>query len=171
MSHPDAGHLIVAAALSAVLVWAAISDIMARRIPNKAVLGVLGLYVIWAAFGVEGGIVSAFAAAGIGFAIGYGLYFFNVVGAGDVKLFAATALFTGLSHLPLFALATVLSGGAIASVSLATRPRRAAVMFALRGKGDFGRGIPYGVAIAFGGAVVIWGAPFNALPTSLGSGG
>jgi hypothetical protein len=26
----------------------------------------------------------------------------------------------------------------------------------MRGKGDFGRGIPYGVAIAAGGVVVVW---------------
>jgi hypothetical protein len=31
-------------------------------------------------------------------------------------------------------------------------------MFTLRGKGDFGDGIAYGVAIAIGGAVVVWGA-------------
>jgi prepilin signal peptidase PulO-like enzyme (type II secretory pathway) len=29
-------------------------------------------------------------------------------------------------------------------------------MFTLRGKGDFGKGVPYGVAIAIGAVVVLW---------------
>jgi hypothetical protein len=34
-------------------------------------------------------------------------------------------------------------------------------MFTLRGEGDFGRGIPYGVAIAIAGVLVVWGALLN----------
>jgi prepilin peptidase CpaA len=58
--------------------------------------------------------------------------------------------------LPQLMLITVLTGGAIAVVSLASRPTRALVILQMRGKGDFGRGIPYGVAIAAGGVVVLW---------------
>jgi hypothetical protein len=32
------------------------------------------------------------------------------------------------------------------------------VMLTMGGKGDWGRGIPYGVAIAIGAAVVMWGS-------------
>ena len=171
MPHLDAAHLAVAAALIAPLLWAAASDVLDRRIPNLSVLAVIGLYPVWALLGTAAGFISALEAAGIGFAVGFGLYYFNIMGAGDVKLFAAAALFVGLGHLPLYALATVLSGGAIAVVSLVARPRRAAVMFALRGKGDFGRGIPYGVAIAFGAVLVVWGELLDALPSSLLAGG
>jgi prepilin peptidase CpaA len=104
------------------------------------------------------------AAAGISFVLGYGLYAFKIMGAGDVKLFAATALFIGLDRLPEFALATAWAGGAMAIVSLATRPRRALVMLNLRGKGDFGRGIPYGVAISVGAVAVLWGYQAGWLP-------
>jgi hypothetical protein len=31
-------------------------------------------------------------------------------------------------------------------------------MLAMGGKGDWGRGVPYGVAIAAGAAIVLWGA-------------
>jgi prepilin peptidase CpaA len=103
-------------------------------------------------------LVSALAAAAIAFAITFALYAFKVIGAGDSKLFAAAALFCGLGYLPLFALATVLAGGAIAAVSLAARPHRAMAMLSMRGKGDWGRGIPYGVAIAIGAGVVLWGS-------------
>jgi len=65
---------------------------------------------------------------------------------------------TGLGYLPLFALATVLAGGVIAVVSLVARPNRTMAMLAMGGKGDWGRGIPYGVAIAIGAAVVMWGS-------------
>jgi prepilin peptidase CpaA len=164
MPHPDPAHLALVTVLSAVLSWAAISDIASRRIPNIAVLGVLGLYAVWALLGAGAGLGPALAAAAISFAVGYLLYFFNVMGAGDVKLFAATAPFVGLAYLPLFALATVLSGGAIAAISLIARPRRAAVIFTLRGKGDFGRGVPYGVAIAFGGMFAIWSALLDLAP-------
>lgn len=157
MPHLDLAHAVLAGAISAVLVWAAVSDIVARRIPNAAVLVLLALYGAWVAIGLGAGLVSAVTAAAIGFAVGFGLYVFKIMGAGDVKLFAVTALFAGMAYLPLFAFATAIAGGAIALVSFASRPRRAAVMLTLRGKGDFGRGVPYGVAIAFGGAFVIWG--------------
>jgi len=113
---------------------------------------VLGLFGLWAAANGGAGLASAAVAGAIAFAVGYGLYVFKVIGAGDAKLFAALALFAGLSHLPLFALATVWTGGLMALVSLAAKPRRAMIMFAMRGQGEHGRGIPYGVAIG----VVLW---------------
>jgi hypothetical protein len=42
------------------------------------------------------------------------------------------------------------------------------VMFSMRGKGDWGRGIPYGVAIAAGGAVILWG-PMAGLVEPIGA--
>jgi prepilin peptidase CpaA len=158
MPHLDAPHWAIAAAFFAVLAWAAISDVISRKIPNIAVLALIGLFGLWAIAGGLAGLGSALGAAAIGFAVGFGLYLFKIMGAGDVKLFAATALFAGLAYLPMFALATALAGGVMAAVSLLTRPRRTAVMIALRGKGDFGRGIPYGVAISIGGVLTLWAA-------------
>jgi prepilin peptidase CpaA len=163
----DTVHLGLALALSGILAWAAVSDIATRRIPNASVVCVIALYGLWVLAAVGAGLGSALLAAAIGFAVGYALYLFKIMGAGDVKLFAATALFMGLSYLPLFALATVLAGGVMAAVSLASRPRRAMAMLILRGKGDFGRGIPYGVAIGFGGALVLWAALCGALPADI----
>jgi hypothetical protein len=40
------------------------------------------------------------------------------------------------------------------------RPVRALVMFQMRGKGDFGRGVPYGVAIAIATAGILSWPPF-----------
>ena len=148
----------IAAAVSLVLIWAAVCDIRERIIPNRAVLALLGLYVIWAAASLGRPLAPGLEAFGVALLVTILLYAFKIVGAGDSKLFAVTALFVGMGYLPLFALATALAGGVIAAVSLVTRPQRAAVMFALKGRGDFGRGVPYGVAIAIGGIAVMWSA-------------
>ena len=152
--------IVLAAAASLILVWAAVSDVQKRIIPNVSVLALLAVFLVWAVLVLGFGppLVSALEAAAIAFVATFALYAFKVIGAGDSKLFAAAALFCGLGYLPLFALATVLAGGAIAAISLAARPRRAMVMLTMGGKGDWGRGIPYGVAIAIGAAVVMWGS-------------
>jgi hypothetical protein len=41
-------------------------------------------------------------------------------------------------------------------VSLAANPARALVMFQMRGKGEFERNIPYGVAIAVAGIFTVF---------------
>lgn len=158
MSSADILRYVVAAALTGVLLWAAVSDAISRRIPNRSVLAVVGLFVIWAVLARGEGAGWAVAAATLALVVGYALYAFKVMGGGDAKLFAATALFAGFAYLPVLILVTALAGGAMAIVSLASRPRRALVIWTLRGKGDYGRGIPYGVAIALGGIVMIWGA-------------
>jgi prepilin peptidase CpaA len=156
MPYPDLVLWAVAIALTAVLGWASISDIRTRRIPNWTVLTTIGLFLPWALlhWGLWAG--WALAAGAIALAAGVALYALGVTGAGDAKLFGAVALFAGLGHLLALAVAIALVGGLIAVVSLASRPRRALVMLTLRGKGDFGRGIPYGVAIATGGLLIVW---------------
>ncbi len=161
MPLPEFGRWIVAGLLTLTLIWAAVSDIRTRTIPNWTVLAVIGLFVPWALLNWGPWAEHALMAGVIALAVGVGLYALGVVGAGDAKLFAAVALFTGLDHLLTLGLATSLAGGVIAIVSLALRPRRALVMFALRGKGDFGRGIPYGVAIAIAAILLVWVALLN----------
>lgn len=165
----DIAHYAIAAVLAALLTWASISDIKDRKIPNKCVLAVLALFVVSAAVERGSTLISALEAGGIAFVVTFALYYFNIIGAGDCKLFAAVALFAGMGGMLLFTFATVFAGGGIALVSLATRPRRAMVMWTLKGQGDFGRGIPYGVAIAIGGVVTVWaklqGYPMPAFPS------
>ena len=138
----------VIALLSVILVIASISDIRDRRIPNWTVLAVAALFLPWIFVGREVSILGSLAGASIVFVIGLGLYILRVVGAGDFKLVTATSLFVGLGQLFPFLLLVALAGGVIAVMSLASRPVHALVMFQMRGKGDFGRGVPYGVAIA-----------------------
>lgn len=168
MPIPDIGRLAVLVGASGVLLWAAVSDIYTRRIPNHAVLALLGLFLAWVLATGGDRLGSELLAGALALAVGYGFYAFNLMGGGDAKLFAATALFTGLAYLPAFALATVLTGGVMAIASLAVEPRRATAMFTARGKGDTGRGIAYGVAISIGGVLILWGVQFgNIQPFSL----
>jgi prepilin peptidase CpaA len=130
----DMLRYLVLALLTSTLVWAAFTDIMARRIPNRAVLVILCLYAGWLVLSRGTGLWSALGAGVLSFIIGYILYLFKVMGAGDVKLFAAVALFAGLNYLPLLALATAISGGLVAGVNMLVRPYVSQAVLTLQGK-------------------------------------
>lgn len=161
MTPTELVRLGVAAAVTLVLGVAALSDVRHRRIPNWTVVALIGLYAVLVAALGGHGLVSALEAAGLALVATVALYALKVIGAGDSKLFTAVAFFAGLGYLPLLVVATTLAGGVIALVSLASRPRRALAMFTLRGKGDWGRGVPYGLAIAVGGLIVLWAPLMN----------
>ncbi len=149
----DGARWIVATLFVAVLAVAALNDIRHRRIPNWTVLAVAALFGIWAFVGPAVSVASSLAAAGIILLTTGVLYAFRLLGAGDSKLMTAVALFAGLAHLVQFALATVIAGGVLALASLVVHQARA---FAVTRTGsDFGRDIPYGVAIAIAGVVVM----------------
>lgn len=159
MSPPDLARLAIALAASATLAFAAFSDIRHRRIPNWTSLTLVGLFVLAVATHAGPPLVTglyAFAVASVATVL---LYVLRIVGAGDCKLFSAMALFAGMDRLPELTVATALAGGALGVASLVSRPTRAVVMFQMRGRGDFGRGVPYGVAIATAGLLILWRTP------------
>jgi len=149
----DAARWIVATLFVAVLAVAALSDIRHRRIPNWTVLVVAALFGIWVFVGPAVSVMSSLAAAGITLLTTGGLYAFRLLGAGDSKLMTVVALFAGLGHLFQFVLVTVIAGGVLALASLAVQQTRIFAM--IRSGSDFGRDIPYGVAIAIAGVVVM----------------
>ena len=154
---PEIARWAVVIAFTAIVAFAAVNDVRERKIPNWTVLACLALFLPWALVHPLAWDGWAVGAGVIAFAVSFGLYSAGLIGAGDSKLFSATALFAGLGHLPMLAFATAMAGGVIALVSLVARPTRALVMVKLRGKGDFGAGVPYGVAIAAAAALVLWG--------------
>lgn len=160
----EAARWTVAAALTAALTWASITDIRERKIFNRTVLMVLALFLPWAIAGTLAGAISDLEAGAIALIAGIAIYSAGWVGAGDAKLFAASSLFIGLKGLPALAMVAALAGGALALISLVSRPARAMTMVTLKGQGDFGRGVPYGVAIALAAAFLIWGALLHRLP-------
>lgn len=155
----------VAVSATTTLAWAAVSDIRDRRIPNLTVVLMLVLALPWIAVASVSW-ASALIAGAIALVVCFALYAFGVFGGGDAKLFAAVALFAGLGDLLALTVATAMAGGALAAASFASRPRRALVMLQMRGRGDWGRGVPYGVAIALGGSLVLW-ARVSGIPTPI----
>jgi prepilin peptidase CpaA len=141
------------------LLGAACYDLSSFRIPNWISVALVVLFfgngllqlpqLAWSTHMLAGAVTLA---------AGFGLYGSGIMGAGDVKLIAATSLWFGLSLLPLFlvimalagvgtAIALVLIRRVVLDQSLPGRSRLPAVL-AVRGR------VPYGVAIALASIVV-----------------
>lgn len=87
----------------AILLICALTDFWLLRIPNLLVLFLIALFGIAAWYKADQiDIWQHLIVAGVVFCLGAGLFFLNQFGGGDVKLLAATTLWTGFSALPLF---------------------------------------------------------------------
>ena len=156
-------------ALCALLVAACLSDLRARRIPNVLVLVTA---VVGVGFAVAGaGWLAGLARAGGGLITGLGIWFpffaFGMLGAGDVKLFAASATFLGAHAAVEAALYTALFGGVLAAVFMVAHSGLSATAFRIgnaahqpmllrQGSGTHGRRLPYALAIAGGVITALW---------------
>ena len=142
---------VIWAAFSVLFLIAAVNDGRTYRIPNWIPLALLLLFLVAAA--LSGKPPTTFwphLAAGAGvLAVGYALYLFTGMGAGDAKLGAAAALWAGVSglYVMMFALALAMSLLAVALIiarrampaGLTPRPR----VF------QKGAPVPLGIAIGF----------------------
>lgn len=138
------------------LAIAGASDVRSRRIPNWTVLAIAGLFCAWYFVGRPAvPILSSLGGALIVFAGSCALYSFGIIGAGDSKLATIVALFAGIARLPEYILYMSVTGGVLVLCMLAAQPARALVIFQVRGKGGLDRGVPYGVAIAVAGAMLL----------------
>jgi len=140
------------------LLIAALTDLRRREIPNwvSAALCLSRLLVAfgsggWTAFGLSAATAAAILAAGL-VAFRFGWF-----GGGDVKLAAATAIWVGPAGIADFLATTALFGGVLSALFLA----RALVTPRPAGAPRVARGIevPYGVAIALGGALQLSAGP------------
>lgn len=115
--------------------------------------------------------LSHLGAAVAGFALLAPLFFLGWLGAGDVKMFAAVAAWTGFAEFAALLVYVVFSGGLLALVLLALRglaplvlrlasgPESLVPPRVLRRDGP----LPYGVAIAAGGLLVAFRLPYFGL--------
>ena len=155
---------------------AAFWDVVQRKIPNALVVSVatLGLGVQL----MDNGLLAALsgvAAAALTIVALYRPWRAGGIGGGDVKLAAAVAIWVGLSGMVGFALATAVAGGVVAGVSYGLSGRAARREM---GGNLFGAllaqelpsidrsceqtidrrvSVPYGIAVAVGGAVALLG--------------
>lgn len=172
----------VAFAAAAVLAAAGYRDVLTRRIPNGLALAVAGLALARLALAADPAAAGwSLAAAALVLAFGFVLFAFGIVGGGDAKLLAAAALLVGVRDLAPFLLLMSLLGGVVGLAALVygrLRPRLAAAGLAVFGRRRLGAwcagrprlarlvlagaagpegplSVPYGVAIAAAGIVIL----------------
>ena len=118
MSRYTRGHqmnMAFAAAFTFLVIYAVISDVTRLRIPNWVSAALIALFVAFLAIGgkslpvAEHVLVAACVLAG-----GFALFGLGWMGAGDVKLMAAVALWAGPSKALTFLLVTGIAGAALA---------------------------------------------------------
>jgi prepilin peptidase CpaA len=143
------------------LIWAAASDLMDFRIPNRASLAIAALYPIYllslwlggASADWAGGLLAGTAI----FIAGFALFNLGLVGGGDVKLLAATALWAGLGALAPLLLIVGVAGGLLSLGLVAAKAVTLIRQAAPRPEGlpvwrvVLQQPAPYGVAITVGG--------------------
>ncbi|MCR9219048.1 MAG: prepilin peptidase [Alphaproteobacteria bacterium] len=143
------------ALVAGLLVWAGLSDLRRYLIPNAAVglAAALGLVYQVQVGGPAG---SALLIAATVLAVGFLGFAIRLFGAGDAKLLAAVALLAGPSEILPFLTQTLLIGGGLALLWLAARPlRHGLVLAGFHVAAEPARQLPYGVAIAGGGLLLI----------------
>jgi prepilin peptidase CpaA len=142
------------------MAYAAASDLLTMLIPNRISLALVAGFALlaatgpmsWSEIGLHLGAGAAVLAAT------FTLFALGIIGGGDAKLAAATALWLGFDGLGDYLLAASIFGGALTLAILLARahplPGRIARMpFALH-LHDAKTGIPYGIALA-GAALLV----------------
>ncbi len=161
MGAPVISQFLVLAVFPALLLAAAVWDVTSYTIPNALSLALVATFAALAlAAGMPAGVLGWHVLAGIaGLAAGFALFAFNLIGGGDAKLFACTALVLGFHDLPEYALLATILGGGLTLGILAMRrlplPHRLAAQGWILRLHDEKEGIPYGVALALAAFVVL----------------
>ena len=145
-------------AVIAALVAAAITDASTYLIPHRYPAAVVLAFALYAIGKPAPVWLQGVAAAALLLAVGILLFDRGVLGGGDVKLLAASALWAGFDQLALMLLVTALAGGALALAHLSPlrrlMPARPGTMPAGDLRSRLQQPIPFGVAIAVGGVAV-----------------
>ncbi len=142
-------NIALLAGAAAVLIWAAITDIRSRRIPNPLSLTIMVLFGLFAVLQLFSGtdwqtaLLWPLVSALLVFAVGIALFAASLMGGGDVKLMSAVALFAGPDFSLSFILYVTLAGGLVALMTLLHAKLKDADPKAAK--------VPYGVAITIGG--------------------
>lgn len=156
-------YLFSTAVFGVMLAAAAASDIRGRRVPNRLNLAILvgGLLLARPWPLSMGALAGGIGGLAVGMAIWFPMYLLRLVGAGDVKLLAASSVWLGASGAVAASIGTALAGGLLGLVWIVARqgvgPAILALSHALRAPSllqlrpmDRRETVPYAVAIAIG---------------------
>lgn len=168
-------HLAGGAVFTVLLVIGCVSDLRARKIPNELVVAILvtgWLFALVTATEVWRAIGLSLAGTALGFGIWIVFYLIGVIGAGDVKFFAASGAWLGPAATWRAALIAAIAGGVLAVVFLVMERRlgdvlrRTALAASSGSLADIPRQtvnpdpkhrpLPYGVALAIGALLAAW---------------
>lgn len=151
---------------------AAISDLLTMTIPNRVSLVLAGAFIVLAPFVgltlLEIGM--HLAGAALVFCVCFALFALNVMGGGDAKLLAASALWFGFDpSLLVFLVYVAFLGGVVTIAILMIRSQSNAIMamgLPLPNSLLIAKKIPYGIAIAIGGFLAFPSSPLVIAVTS-----
>jgi len=144
---------------------AVLADLQSRRIPNVLVGLMLAAGISTQALtapSIGTGLLAGFGGAGVGLLLLLPFYALGGMGAGDVKLFAATGSFLGLYQTLLAGLCTLGTGAVLGLVLIAHRIIRAAAWardpVELAPADGAPMQLPYSLAISIGAltALIAW---------------
>jgi prepilin peptidase CpaA len=153
------------------VIGAALRDATSYTIPNWISLALAGAFPLAAlALGLPLPMIGVSLAVGaVALVAGMGMFALGWIGGGDAKLFAAAALWLGLTPAATYLAVTGIAGGALAVGLLGlrsthVRPWAPAKPVWLARLLEPGENVPYGVAIAIGALAAF---PASALMTHL----
>ena len=152
----------------ALMAYAAASDLLTMKIPNRVSIALVGCFPVAAvACGLTPTAIALHAAAGAAvLVVTFGLFALGWVGGGDAKLAAATALWLGLEWAPAYLINSAIWGGVLTLAMLLLRacplPQAAMARPWVARLHDRRTGIPYGIALAAGGLLVFPHTPVYA---------
>jgi prepilin peptidase CpaA len=164
--------MVAAVAFTLLLAGACVSDVRARRIPNVIVAAVFlgGLGYAFAVLSPGAALGRVLSGSAVGLALWLPFWLIGVLGAGDVKLAAASGAWLGAAGTVEASLLAAVAGGLLAVWALvrqggitAAAARFGAWLLASRATSTLApeltpreRRVPYGLAIAAGAVVAIW---------------
>ncbi|KQT19509.1 peptidase [Methylobacterium sp. Leaf399] len=143
------------------MAYAASSDLLTMTIPNRvSLILVVGFFAFAAACGFTWTEVGLHVGAGsLVLAVTFTLFALGVIGGGDAKLAAATALWLGFDHLVDYLIVASIAGGALTLLLLVSRnyplPFIAGRLPFVLHLHDRKTGVPYGIALAASALVVL----------------
>jgi prepilin peptidase CpaA len=145
---------------AAIMAFAAAMDLLTMTIPNRVSLALAAAFLVAAPLlGLPPGEFMMHVAAGaLVLVVGIVLFAVGGFGGGDAKLLAVGALWVGFDQLQLFLTLTALLGGVLAVIILKYRAHPLLGVYAPDWAMTLhkpGSGIPYGIAIAGAGLLVL----------------
>jgi prepilin peptidase CpaA len=149
MQPPEPAFLVLLA-LMATGAWL---DVTQRRLPNWLCLAVvLAGGIATFMMGESAGLLSAAIHMVIALVVGMGLFRLGMIGGGDAKFYAATALWFGLAEALRLLMSVSILGLILLIVFVAFKRLSRVLNRQASAQGDFAK-LPYGVAIAAGAVV------------------